>query len=139
MTNMTYATSSPAATTGGQGNSPVSRVRVLRMCSYRICVGAYQDATPFLYFFLSLFLFFFSPGETWTVLPNLLSAADGVLAPHHCVSSSYRASPSNLSRSYQPSLFSLYSTISPIPHPPHSLPPSFLDPLIFFYNGDDLS
>jgi hypothetical protein len=43
MANMTYATSSPAAMTGGQGNNPVSELAVNSIiilsteCSYRMC------------------------------------------------------------------------------------------------------
>lgn len=131
MTNMTYATSSPAATTGGQGNSPVSRVRVLRMCSYRICVGAYQDATPFLYFFSLYFYFFFLRRKLGQSFPicyqqpmvswHRTTACQVLIAPARQIS------PDLINRRSFPSIpLSAPYLIHPIRfHPPFSIPSSF--------------
>lgn len=73
--NRAYMTSSPAATTSGQGNNPVSRATGLQVFAQVVCRT-----------------------QAWA---GFLVGCCGGLAPHHLRSLSHQ--PSNLSRSYQPS------------------------------------
>lgn len=130
VTNMTYATSSPGATTGGQGNTPVSII-------FSVLSPCLSSPSPFVLL-------------RCPVRPALLSAApgaDAVLAPVFPLRSRarlcttrfsfpYRARQSNLSRSYQHRT----STLSVRPHhlasslsPSHPLSPSLLPSQ---HNGD---
>lgn len=85
MTNMSYANSSPAATTAGQGSSPVSDSDTL--------LSAYALFWPIFMIFIT------SLSHAYLPLPQFISAPRwGLAPPDPCTSS--LSSPSNLSQSY---------------------------------------
>lgn len=88
MASMTYATSSPAATTGGQGNNPVSIFSLIRLYILYVC-SCIALSVLLSYFAFSVSGLFFHPicyQQAWQ------RTAPG----------SYHRNPSIISQSYQP-------------------------------------